>query len=81
MSIIVLLSPIHFFPFFLLLELSFINLKPLYSHDKRRREIALPPFSKKNKKKKLPSVSTNNFKVDIKQITSQLEMSKNVISA
>ena len=43
MTIIVLLSPIHFFPHFFL-ELSFMNLNPLYSQDND-----CIPFQKTNK--------------------------------
>ena len=58
MSIIVLLSPIHRLPFFFsFFELSFINLKPLFSI---QREIIITSLFRK-----LTKVSTNNIKIDI----------------
>ena len=47
MIVIVLLSPINFFNFFLTFEFSFINLKPLCSQSKGDNDYL--PFQKTNK--------------------------------
>ena len=75
MSIIVPLSPIHFFPQFSFFELSFINLKPLQLYSIQREIIITSLFRKPTK------VSMNNFKIDINGISNPLEMCKNIISA
>ena len=56
---------IHFFSFFPFLELSFMNLNPLYY---------LP--SQKNNKKKYQQI----IEIDINGISDRLEMCKNIIS-
>ena len=73
MSIIVLLSPTHFFFNLSFFKLSFINLKTtIFSI---QREIIITSLSRK-----LRAVSTNNFKIDINRISDPLEMCKNIIS-
>ena len=73
MSIIVLLSLIHFF-FFSFFELSFINLKTTIFSIQREKIIS-------SLLRKQTKVSTNNFKIDIKAISESLEMCKTIISA
>ena len=73
MSIIVLLSPIHFFHFFLLSIIIYKSRTTIFSIQK---EIII--ISLFRKLKKLP---TNNFKTDNNGISDSLEMSKNIISA
>ena len=73
MSIIVLLSPIHF-SIFSFIELSFINLKTtIFSI---QREVIIASIFRK-----LTKVSTNNFKTDINGVSDSLEMCKNIFSA
>ena len=74
MSIFVLLSPIHFFPYLSFLELLSINLKTILFSFKR--EIIITSLFKK-----LTKISRNNFKIDIKGISARLKMCKNIISA
>ena len=72
MSIIVLLSPIHFFPFFRSLKYHYKSKTTIFSI---QREIIITSLFKK-----LTKVSTNNFKIDINGISDPLEMCKNTIS-
>ena len=70
MSIIVLLSPIHFF---LLLIIIYKSKTAIFSS--QRETIITSHF------RKLTKVSINNFNIDINGISDPLEVSKNVISA
>ena len=70
MSIIVLLSPIHFL---LLQNIIYISKTTIISI---QREIIITSLFRKPTK-----VSTNNFKIDINGISDPLEMCKNIISA
>ena len=63
-----------FFFIFSFIELSFINLEPLY-FSIQREKIITSLF------RKLTKISTNNFKIDINGISDLLEMCKNIISA
>ena len=69
MSIIVLLSPIHFFHFFLCKITIHKSKAIIFSLP---REIVITSFFRK-----LTKVSKNNFKIDINEISDQLEMCKN----
>ena len=74
MNIIVLLSPIHFFPPFSFFELIFYESKiTIFSI---QSEIIITSLFRK-----LTKVSTNHFKIDINGISDRLEMCKNIISA
>ena len=75
MRIIVLLSPIHFSPFFhsFFLWILIYKSKTIFSI---QREIIITSHFRK-----LAKVSTNNFKIDIHGISDLLEMCKNIISA
>ena len=82
MSVILQLSPIHFFHFFFFFfsfsffEFSFINLKDmrikLFSI---QREIIITSLLKK-----VAEISTNNLKIHIKVVSVRLEISKITIS-
>ena len=67
MSIIVLLSPIYFFHFSFF-ELSFKSKTTIFSI---QREIVINSLFRK-----LTGVSTNNFKIDINEISDPLKMCK-----
>ena len=73
MSIIVLLSPIHVFPFFPSLNFHYRFKTTLFSI---LREIIITSLFRK-----LTKLSTNIFKIDINGISDPLEMSKNINSA
>ena len=70
MGIIVLLSPIHFFPFF-----PSLIYKSKTTISSIQREIIITPLFRK-----LTKVSTNNFKTDINRISDPLELCKIIIS-
>ena len=74
MSIIELLSPIHFFPFFPRLRIIIYKSKTTILS--LQREITITSLFRK-----LTKVSTNNFKLDINEISGRLEICKNTISA
>ena len=73
MSIIVLLSQIHFFIFFFLIIIIYESKTTIFP---LQREIIITALFRK-----LTKVSTNNSKVDINRISGWLEMCKNIISA
>ena len=74
MSIIALLSPIHFFfHSFLLLIIIYKSKTTLVSI---QREIIITSLFRK-----LAKESTNDFKIDLNGISDPLEMCKNIISA
>ena len=73
MSIIVLVSLIHFLRFFLL---QIIIHKPKITIFSIQREIIVTSLFRK-----LTKISTNNFKIDINGISGPLEICKNIISA
>ena len=73
MSIIVLLSPIHFSHLFPLRIIIYKYKTTIFSI---QRQIIITSLFRK-----LTKLSTNNFKIDINGISDPLEMCKNIISA
>ena len=71
-SIIALLSPIHFFHFFLLRITCIINRYKTNIFSFKREIIIIPKITK---------MSRNELKIDIKGISRRLEICKNIISA
>ena len=73
MTVIVLLSPIHFVHFLLLRIIIYKSITTMFSI--QSETIITSLF------RKLTKVSTNNFKIDINRISDLQEICKNIISA
>ena len=71
-SIIVLISPSHFFHFYLVWTIIYKSKTIILSI---KREIIITSLLKKVTSR---SISTNNFKIDIKLISGRLKMRKNI---
>ena len=73
MSIVVILSPIHFFPIFPSLIIIYKSKATIFSI---QREVIITSLHRK-----LTKISTKYFKIDMNGISDPLEMYKDIISA